>query len=138
MKQCVIVMGIAIGLGAPSVFAQSPADKPNIVFILADDMSFDSVSANNPKMGTLKTPHIDRLISQGMNFTDAHSGSAVCTPTRYGLLTGRYCWRTPLKNSVLWDWAAPLIKPDRLTVAEILQQQGYATGMVGKWHLGMS
>ena len=60
MKQCVIVMGIAIGLGAPSVFAQSPADKPNIVFILADDMSFDSVSANNPKMGTLKTPHIDR------------------------------------------------------------------------------
>ena len=138
MKQCVIVMGVAIWLGAPSGFAQTPADKPNIVFILADDMSFDSVSANNPKMGTLKTPHIDRLISQGMNFTDAHSGSAVCTPTRYGLLTGRYCWRTPLKNSVLWDWAAPLIKPDRLTVAEILQQQGYATGMVGKWHLGMS
>ena len=111
---------------------------PNIVFILADDMSFDSVSANNEKMGPLKTPHIDRLISQGMNFTDAHSASAVCTPTRYGLLTGRYCWRTKLKSGVLWDWAAPLIQPERLTVAELLRQQGYATGMIGKWHLGMT
>src|SRR5210317_224655 len=82
--------------------------KPNIVFILADDMSFDSVSANNPKIGNMKTPNIDKLISQGMNFTDAHSGSAVCTPTRYGLLTGRYCWRTKLKKEVLWSWGAPL------------------------------
>ena len=117
--------------------AQQP-QQPNIIFILADDMSFDSVSANNEKMGPLKTPHIDRLISQGMNFTDAHSGSAVCTPTRYGLLTGRYCWRTKLKSHVLWSWGAPLIAPERLTVAELLQQQGYATGMVGKWHLGMT
>lgn len=113
-------------------------EKPNIVFILADDMSFDSVSANNAAMGPLKTPHIDRLISQGMNFTDAHSGSAVCTPTRYGLLTGRYCWRTRLKSQVLWDWGAPLIEKERLTVAELLQQQGYATGMIGKWHLGLT
>ena len=79
------------------------AEKPNIVFILADDMGFDSVSANNPEIGPMKTPHIDRLISQGMNFTDAHSGSAVCSPTRYGLLTGRYCWRTRLKSEVLGD-----------------------------------
>ena len=114
------------------------AGKPNIVFILADDMGIDSVSANNEAMGPLKTPYIDRLISQGMNFTDAHSGSAVCTPTRYGLLTGRYCWRTRLKSAVLWQWGAPLIEPERLTVAELLQQQGYATGMVGKWHLGMT
>jgi len=113
-------------------------EKPNIVLILADDMGIDSVSANNAAMGPLKTPHIDRLISQGMNFTDAHSGSAVCTPTRYGLLTGRYCWRTRLKKAVLWSWGAPLIKPERLTVAELLQQQGYTTGMVGKWHLGMT
>jgi len=112
--------------------------RPNIIFILADDMSFDSVSANNEQMGPLKTPHIDRLIEQGMNFTDAHSGSAVCTPTRYGLLTGRYCWRTKLKSRVLWNWAAPLIEEERLTVAELLQQQGYVTGMVGKWHLGMT
>lgn len=114
------------------------AEKPNIIFILADDMGIDSVSANNKAMGPLKTPHIDRLISQGMNFTDAHSGSAVCTPTRYGLLTGRYCWRTRLKSHVLWDWGAPLIEPERLTVAELLKQQGYITGMVGKWHLGLT
>ena len=110
---------------------------PNIVFILADDMSFDSVSANNDKIGDLKTPHIDKLISDGMNFTDAHSGSAVCTPTRYGILTGRYCWRTKLKNSVLWTYAAPLIEKERLTVAEMLREKGYRAAMVGKWHLGL-
>jgi arylsulfatase A-like enzyme len=114
------------------------AAAPNIVFILADDMSFDSVSANNDKIGAMRTPRIDGLIAGGMNFTDAHSGSAVCTPTRYGLLTGRYCWRTKLKRSVLWEWAAPLIEDERLTVAELLQEQGYTTGMVGKWHLGMT
>lgn len=85
----------------------------------------------------MKTPHIDKLISQGINFTDAHSGSAVCTPTRYGLLTGRYCWRTKLKKAVLWDWGAPLIRKERLTVADLLKNNGYSTGMVGKWHLGL-
>ena len=115
----------------------SAQNRPNIVFILADDMSFDSVSANNDQIGNMKTPHLDRLISQGMNFTDAHSGSAVCTPTRYGLLTGRYCWRTKLKSQVLWEWGAPLIDKKRLTVADMLKAQDYSTGMVGKWHLGM-
>ena len=111
--------------------------KPNIVYILADDMSFDSVSANNPNIGPMKTPHLDRLISQGMNFTDAHSGSAVCTPSRYGLLTGRYCWRTPLKKEVLWKWGAPLIEAEQLTVAQVLKKEGYRTGLIGKWHLGL-
>lgn len=114
------------------------ANSPNIVYILADDMSYDSVSALNKNMGPLKTPFIDQLVSQGMNFTDAHSGSAVCTPTRYGILTGRYCWRTDLKSEVLWEWGRPLIERERLTVAELLQQKGYRTGMVGKWHLGMT
>lgn len=113
--------------------------KPNIVFILADDMGFDSVSFNNAQgMGPLKTPNIDKLASQGMNFTDAHSASSVCTPTRYGLLTGRYCWRTELKSEVLWDYGRPLIEDDRLTVMELLKQHGYTTGMVGKWHLGLN
>jgi len=121
-----------VGAGAAGL-----TKKPNIVYILADDMGFDSVSANNEKMGPLKTPHIDRLCSIGMNFTDAHSGSAVCSPTRYGLLTGRYCWRTALKKEVLWDYGRPLIEKDRLTVADLLRKQGYATGIVGKWHLGL-
>lgn len=135
IMKSLLAAGCALTLLADG-YAQT--EKPNIIFILADDMGIDSVSANNEAMGPLKTPHIDRLISQGMNFTDAHSGSAVCTPTRYGLLTGRYCWRTRLKSQVLWSWGAPLIEPERLTVAELLQQQGYATGMVGKWHLGMT
>lgn len=118
--------------------AGEPHSQPNIVFILADDMGYDLVSTNNAEgMGPLSTPNIDRLARQGMNFTDAHSASAVCTPTRYGLLTGRYCWRTELKKEVLWDYGRPLIEDDRLTVMELLKQQGYATGMVGKWHLGM-
>ena len=111
--------------------------RPNIVFILADDMGYDLVSVNNAKgMGPLRTPNIDRLASQGMNFTDAHSASSVCTPTRYGLLTGRYCWRTELKKEVLWDYGRPLIEDERLTLPEMLKSQGYTTGMVGKWHLG--
>ncbi len=112
--------------------------RPNIVYILADDMGYDSASALNPAMGPLKTPSIDRLTREGMTFTDAHSGAAVCTPTRYGILTGRYCWRTELKRGVLWEWGQPLIKRERLTVAELLRQQGYRTGMIGKWHLGMT
>jgi arylsulfatase A-like enzyme len=120
-----------------SVLGTENSKRPNIVFILADDMSYDSVSAYNSKMGTLRTPNIDRLVEQGMSFTDAHSGSSVCSPTRYGIMTGRYAWRTRLKTSVLWEWGRPLIEDERLTVAELLQQHGYRTGMVGKWHLGM-
>lgn len=124
------------GFGISMMTCPSSA-KPNIVFILADDMGFDAVSAHNEKMGPIKTPNIDTLISQGMNFTDAHSASAVCTPTRYGLLTGRYCWRTELKKEVLWDYGRPLVEKDRLTLPELLQENGYSTGMIGKWHLGL-
>ena len=115
----------------------SKSDLPNIVFILADDMSYDSVSALNDKIGEMKTPQIDRLAKEGMIFDDGHSASAVCTPTRYGLLTGRHCWRTKLKTSVLWDYAQPLIEDGRLTMGEMLQSKGYQTAMIGKWHLGM-
>lgn len=109
---------------------------PNIILILADDMSYDSVSFLNDQIGNMKTPHIDSIARNGMSFTDAHSGSAVCTPTRYGLLTGRYAWRTRLKREVLWSYGQPLIKPETLTVAEMLQKKGYQTACVGKWHLG--
>lgn len=113
------------------------AQRPNIIIILADDMGYDAVSVNNPAMGPLRTPQIDRLAQEGMNFTDAHSASAVCTPTRYGLLTGRYCWRTRLKKEVLWDYGRPLIEEEQLTLPELLRDQGYTTGMIGKWHLGL-
>ena len=109
---------------------------PNIVFILADDMGYGDVSALNSR-GRISTPNIDKLAQKGVVFTDAHSGSAVSTPTRYGLLTGRYCWRSKLKNGVLWDYASPLIPKDRTTMADMLKEKGYQTACIGKWHLGM-
>jgi arylsulfatase A-like enzyme len=114
-----------------------PIRLPNIVLILADDMSHDSVSAFNDELGGMQTPRIDRLVDEGMHFSDGHSGSAVCTPTRYGLLTGRYAWRTRLKKEVLWSYGQPLLRGKELTLAELLKEAGYHTGMVGKWHLGL-
>ncbi|HEO71845.1 MAG TPA: hypothetical protein ENN80_11335, partial [Candidatus Hydrogenedentes bacterium] len=108
---------------------------PNIVYILADDMGYGDPQCQSTA-SKIPTPHMDRLAEQGIRFTDAHSGSAVCSPTRYGLLTGRYCWRTSLKRGVLVPWDAPLIEPERLTVAQFLKQQGYDTACIGKWHLG--
>ena len=117
--------------------AAAPAPKPNIVFILADDLGYGDVQALNPARGKIRTPHLDRLAAQGMIFTDAHSGSSVCTPTRYGLLTGRYAWRTRLQRGVLDGTDdPPLIGEDRLTVPALLRQHGYATAAIGKWHLG--
>ena len=110
-------------------------NRPNIIYILADDMGYGDMGCNNPD-SKIPTPNLDRLAAQGMRFTDAHAPSSVCTPSRYALLTGRYCWRTPLKNSVLWPFDPPLIEPDRLTVAGLLRQQGYRTACIGKWHLG--
>ncbi len=111
--------------------------KPNIVVILADDMGYGDVQALNPS-SRIATPHIDQLVRQGMVFTDGHSPSAVCTPTRYGLLTGRYCWRTRLKSGVLGGYSPPLIERERPTIATMLKSAGYRTGAIGKWHLGMA
>lgn len=108
---------------------------PNIVIILADDFGVGDIQAHYPE-NKIPTPHLDRLVAQGMSFSDAHSGSAVCTPTRYGLLTGRYSWRTPLQEWVLACYEPPLIAADRLTLPAFLQEQGYQTACIGKWHLG--
>jgi len=108
---------------------------PNIIYILADDLGYGDVGLLNPE-SRISTPNLDLLAQEGITFTDAHSGSAVCTPTRYGILTGRYCWRSPLKSAVLWAWDGPLIEPERLTVGDFLKQHGYTTACIGKWHLG--
>ncbi len=113
------------------------ADKPNIVYILADDLGYGDVGCYNPA-SKIPTPNLDRLAKEGMQFTDAHSPSAVCTPTRYGLLTGRYAWRTRLQRGVLGPFGAPLIAENQLTVPGLLRAQGYATACIGKWHLGWS
>lgn len=114
----------------------SAGDKPNIIFILCDDLGYGDVKCLNPD-GKIATPNFDRLAKEGMIFTDAHSGSSVCTPTRYGVITGRYAWRSKLQSGVLGGLSPRLIEQGRLTVAGMLKQQGYSTHCVGKWHLGM-
>lgn len=120
----------------PAPAAEQTA-KPNIIFILADDLGYGDVHCYNPE-GKIATPHLDRLATEGVRFTDAHTPSAVCTPTRYGLLTGRYCWRSKLKTGVLGGLSPRLIEPDRQTIASLLKSRGYHTTAVGKWHLGMN
>lgn len=118
--------------------APSSSQRPNIVVLLADDMGYGDPHCYNPA-SKIPTPNMDRLAAEGLRFTDAHTPAAVCTPTRYGLLTGRYCWRTRLQSSVLWtDYEEPLIDPQRETVARLLQRSGYHTAAIGKWHLGLN
>lgn len=142
---CAAAIGVAI-IGAISIVraAETPpggagrtAQRPNIVYILADDLGYGDVRCFGGDRSKIPTPHLDRMASQGMIFTDAHSCSSVCTPTRYGILTGRYSWRSRLQSGVLMGDGRPLIAPDRLTVASLLRSNGYATACIGKWHLGL-
>lgn len=112
------------------------ANRPNIVYILADDMGYGDISYLN-EQSKLNTQYLDRMAREGMAFTDAHSSSAVCTPSRYSILTGRYNWRSTLKRSVLFGYDAPLIERGRMTVASMLKEAGYRTACIGKWHLGL-
>ncbi len=132
-----IAMPLASLLASALLVADAAAlpGKPNVILILGDDMGIDSVSAFNPKLG-LKTPAIDQLASEGMSFIDAHSTSGVCSPTRYSVLTGRYNWRSRLKRGIVGQWERPLIADARLTLPEMFREKGYATCMIGKWHLG--
>lgn len=109
---------------------------PNIVVILADDLGYGDVQCYNPERGKIPTPHIDRLAVQGMRFTDGHSSSGVCSPSRYTLLTGRYHWRTRLQSGIVGLWERPLIAPGRVTLAGLLKPHGYRSATIGKWHLG--
>jgi arylsulfatase A len=129
--------GIAAAAFTGSATAQEPASAPNIVYILADDLGYGDIERYNPA-SRIETPNLNRLCDQGMMFTDAHSPSAVCSPTRYGILTGRYSWRGPLKQGVTWSYNAPIIESDRPTVASMLQDNGYNTACIGKWHLGLN
>ena len=126
---------ITVCLVALGSRTQARSEQPNIVIILADDMGIDSVASLNEKCG-IPTPNLDRLVAQGLTFTDAHSGSAVCSPTRYGVLTGRYSWRSRLKRGIVGQWQPPLIAEERTTLPEMLRDSGYATACIGKWHLG--
>lgn len=109
--------------------------RPNIVYIMADDLGYGDLSCYHSEK--IQTPHIDAVAKAGIRLTDIHSSSAVCTPSRYSIMTGRYCWRSWLKKSVLGGFGAPLIEKERMTVASMLQKHGYSTAAIGKWHLGL-
>ena len=129
----IVIIGWLAGLASAASFA---AERPHIICVLCDDLGYGDLACLNPQ-GKIRTPTFDRVAREGMTFTDAHSGSAVCSPTRYGLLTGRYAWRSKLQQGVLGGLSPRLIEPGRLTVAELLHRQGYHTACFGKWHLGM-
>ncbi len=114
----------------------SAADRPNVLVILSDDLGWGSIGCYGANPDLVRTPNIDRLAREGRRFTDGNTTSSVCSPTRYAMLTGRYCWRTDLKSEVLGTTAPLHIETTRLTIASMLKKQGYHTAAVGKWHLG--
>ena len=116
--------------------ADAAKPKPNLLIIYADDLGYGDLQCYNPERGKIPTPQIDKLAGQGMRFTDGHSSSGVCSPSRYALLTGRYHWRTRLQSGIVPLWGAPLITPDRMTIGTLAKQHGYRTACIGKWHLG--
>ena len=126
-------LGLGIFAALLNTTIAMAADTPHIVYILADDMGHGDVRALRAEC-KFPTPHLDRLVKEGMAFTQAYSGSSICSPTRYGIMTGRYCWRDGV--GLASGYTQPYIKPDVPTVAEFLREQGYRTHMVGKWHLG--
>ena len=141
MKKIIVLL-----LAAASIYACSSTksekektiEKPNIVYIICDDLGYGDVQSLNPERGKIPTPQVDELASEAMVFTDAHAAASVCTPSRYGVLTGRYAWRTHLQTGVLrgGNEFDPLIAEGRLTVPAMLKNAGYTTAIMGKWHLG--
>ncbi len=140
------LMNLNLGVSTLSLLALSaspdmaqpvtPKSKPNIVYILTDDLGYGDVGGFYPG-NKIKTPQLDQFTASGMTFTEAHASSAVCTPSRYSILTGRYNWRSTLKQGVLGGFSKPLIEDGRMTVASLLSDHGYQTACIGKWHLGL-
>ena len=137
-SKLLVILPILIGLQVPAVSSEldTAPQRPNVVLVLADDLGFGDIEPNNSS-SKIPTPAFNRLAREGMRFTDAHTGSSVCTPTRYGLLCGRYAWRTRLKKGVLNGYSEPLIEKAQPTVASLLRSAGYTTACIGKWHLGL-
>ena len=130
-----LLMGLFIVMTLAIAQAEAQLSQPNIIFVMADDLGYGDLQCYNPD-GKIPTPNLDRLAEEGMRFTDAHSGAAVCSPTRYGLLTGRHFLRRP--NWIEGILNQSLIDDQQLTVAEYLKGHGYHTACFGKWHLGQT
>lgn len=134
MKKYFLVIALAVSLSS-CLDKKEVQTKPNIIYVLTDDLGYGDIAVFNEN-SKIQTPNIDKIASEGIRFTDAHTSSAVCTPTRYGILTGRYNWRSTLKSGVLTGKSESLIPTNRTTVASLLKQHNYSTAFIGKWHLG--
>lgn len=135
MKPMIALLALLACFTIPPLIHADPA-RPNIIVILCDDYGYGSAGCYGANPALVKTPNIDRLAAEGRRFTDANTTSSVCSPTRYSVVTGRYCWRTSLKHEVLSTFAPLHIETTRLNMASMLKKHGYATAAVGKWHLG--
>jgi arylsulfatase A len=136
VKSLFLLPALLLAFLPASLRAAEGTSRPNIVIILADDLGYGSVGCFGADGKLVRTPNIDRLAREGRRFTDANTTSSVCTPTRYSILTGRYCWRTSLKYETLNTFAPLLIEPGRFNMASMLKAHGYRTAAIGKWHLG--
>ena len=132
----IVILVVFLSFRIHSLSHAFDRQKPNILVILADDLGYGDVQCYDPERAKIPTPNIDKLATQGMRFTDGHSSSGVCSPSRYTLLTGRYHWRTKLQSGIVSVFGGPLIAPDRMTIGTLAKQQGYRTACIGKWHLG--
>lgn len=137
MKWRIVVIGLGLGWICASAIAAAELPLPNILLIVADDLGYGDVGCYNDQ-ARIGTPHLDRLARDGMRFTDAHSPSTVCTPTRYSVLTGRMAFRIPYRGVFTGVGGPCLIRPDQLTLPQMLRDRGYRTALVGKWHVGLS
>lgn len=124
---------ILAGLVFAAAFVYAAVEQPNVVIIYADDMGFGDLHANNPD-GKIPTPNLDALAARGMRFTDGHSSSGICTPSRFALLTGQHHWRR--FHGITVSFSDTVFKPDDFTLAKMFKSKGYSTAAVGKWHLG--
>ncbi|MBI9072966.1 MAG: arylsulfatase [Melioribacteraceae bacterium] len=131
----IFIIAVVTNFSCKDSVERNEQQRPNIIYVLADDLGYGDITTFNPE-SKIKTPHLDNLAAEGMIFKDAHTSSSVCTPTRYGILTGRYNWRTKLKRGVLNGRSPALISEARETVASLLKKSGYSTAYIGKWHLG--
>ncbi|UCS92031.1 arylsulfatase [Echinicola marina] len=129
---------LLLGISINAFSQKEKQSKPNVIFIMADDMGYGDPQCYNSD-SKIPTPNMNRLASEGMMFMNAHTASSVCTPSRYSFITGKYAWRSNLKREVLWStYNDPLIDKSEVTIADMLKDQGYATAVVGKWHLGIN
>jgi arylsulfatase A-like enzyme len=134
----IILVGLFFSCISPKKDIENPEKEkyPNIILILADDMGFGDANCYNAA-SKIPTPNIDQLAKEGIRFTDAHTNSSVCTPTRYGIVTGQYSWRSSLKKGVTWSYDSLIIPKNTKTIASVLKNKGYQTAAIGKWHLGL-